>query len=82
MNVDKYGKKDMDDDYKKGNKTDDFSSVLLLSDNAAPATSHKRRRKQIPCMSTPPSTNYWFIGTWHCAHSFFVLFMCKYIVDN
>lgn len=35
----KNGKKDMDDDYKKGYKTDDFSSVLLLSDNAMPATS-------------------------------------------
>lgn len=47
----------MDDDYKKCYKTDDFSSVLQLSDNVT-AAQHQRIGKKIPDMSTTPSTNY------------------------
>lgn len=47
----------MNDDYKKGNKTDDFSSVLLLSDNATPATSTNETTKNpYTCQHRPVTT--------------------------
>lgn len=48
---------------KKGYKTDDFSSVLLLSDNAT-AANEWEKKKGISDMSTTPRTNYQLIETW------------------